>query len=211
MPTLWEMLTKPKPVEIPLELQYYNPLKLRIGVCVKVDTLDYEKLTFTLRSIKEYTRKLGGVKHQFVDYNLVAQPLEGGPVFLTLRLIPEEDSADGTTHSVILLEKISDCGYDKTFHEGLVNDTFIEEDATYWRVNEATSEWTADVVELSLNSKKNKVTAKNSSVDYWDFWRTTKDVADQDVLEFYIVEMNKSDGFFTFLMGPKVNSERIGV
>ena len=66
MPTLWEMLTKKETEkeETPLELQFQNPLKLRIGATVKLDVLDGDEdlgnLNFEVRQIREVKRTIEG-------------------------------------------------------------------------------------------------------------------------------------------------------
>jgi len=212
MPTLWEILTKKKEVEKPLESLYYNPLELRIGNIVKIDTVDFENLNFSLNSLREVKRKVDGNNHTFVDYAFLAKPYDGDTVNRRLRIVPVENGDKGFNFDIILFNKISECGYDKPFHDGLNGQQeFKEGEDTYWRVNDLLEEWVADVAILSDEDQSGKVDVdeiKYSKLKYWDFWRETEDDGGSKILEFYIVEMDES-GYFQFWLGHKIDASRV--
>lgn len=212
MPTLWEILTKKHPVQKPLELTIVNPLGLRIGNSLQINTVDYENLTFSFVSLRETQRDIGDMSVFFVDYDLLARPYDGDPVGCRLRLIPEQ--GDNKECDVILLHKISECGYDKGFHDGLKGQQeFVEGEVTYYRVNEMNDEWNATITTLADKNYDGKIDTNEVSkaaMTYWDFWRNTIDEGGNEILEFYFVEMD-ANGYFEFWVGQKLESSRVVV
>jgi hypothetical protein len=216
MPTLWEILKKKVTKEVPVETTIYNPLGLRKGHTLKIDTLEFEKLNFTVEALRQVVRTIGGQKHFFVDYDVVAQPFDGDPVALRVRLVPVENPDSELSHNVVLFKKIGDCAYDKGFHEGLSYEQnhgeFVEGDAKYWRVNDVKTEWKAATTTLRDLDGSGKIDAKEAvqgKLVYWDFWRETEDAAKNKVLEFYNVEMDGESGFFEFWVGQNTDPQRI--
>jgi hypothetical protein len=216
MPTLWEILTKKKKNETPLEFKFCNPLKARVGNSVKIDTPEYANMFFTIQSIRQVDRKVEGESHLFPDYDLKCQPFDGDPVQLRLRLIPGEPDGE-IDHSVVLLKLIDECPYDKAFHDGLAFEEnkgeFLEGDATYWRVNDVKEEWVAKtslLQDINKNGKIDQDEVKHGSINYWDFWRETEEDGNKFV-EFYIVEMDKDTGYFTFWIGRTVAPALVSV
>lgn len=217
MPTLWELLTRPKKEVKPIELRFYNPLKLRIGNAVRLDMIDFENLNFSVNQMRESNRVIEGDDHYFVDYDLTARPYEGDDVNVRLRLIPIASPDSESTHNVLLLTKIGDCGYEKEFHDGLafeVNNGELEEAGNkYWRVNDIKEHWE---VEASLlrdkdNSGKVDITeVQKQPYHYWDYWRETE-IDGVNTIEFYLVEMNSKTGSFEFWLGREIDQNRVSV
>lgn len=210
MPTLWEILTGKVKKEVPPELQIYNPLGLLIGNSINIDTLDTEKLGFTLDSLREVKRTVENTVLKFADYLLVAKPYNADTVVCRLRLVPLADEA-GISHKALLLKKLGDCLYDKDFHEGLAYERnqgeWTEGEATYWRVDDVKSEWNAEVSNVVGRGKQRS----NAKLTYWDFWRETQDEGGNTVLEFYFVEMDAESGYFEFWLGKEIDPSRVAV
>jgi hypothetical protein len=218
MPTLWEILAGKLKKKTPLELQFCNPLELRLGNSVKVDNIDLGDVAFTLNSFREVKQVIGGVEFFFVDYE-IASSLYGRDEKMVrrIRLNPKEqgDSKKITDYDVILYEKISECEYDEAFHKSLEGqEEFVEQDATYWRVNDNTKQQDASIHMIDsqaiLDYAKSQTLPIDESLTYWDFWRDVNDEADIKALEFYNIEMN-SQGYFEFWVGRKVDPNRISI
>jgi hypothetical protein len=214
MPTLYQIIRSKFKKEAPVETTIYNPLELRKGHTLRIDTLEHEKVVFAVDSLREVARKLGGTTNFFVDYDIVARPFDAEPVARRLRLVPVENPGD-ETHSALLLTKLAECGYDKNFHDGLAWENnkgeFTEGDAKYWRVNDLKEPWqavTKTLRDLDGSGKIDAAEVTPNLINYWDFWRETEDEAGNKVLEFYIVEMDK-DGFFEFWLGRQIDLNRI--
>src|SRR5262245_14321283 len=104
--TLWEMFMER--LEGPVELQFYNPLKAKIGSGMTIDEVELRDLNFFLKEIREYRRTIDGRQFVFVDYVLLARPLNGGDVWRRLRLSPVDDPTRvaGLSHTALLLDLI---------------------------------------------------------------------------------------------------------
>lgn len=215
MPTLWQILTAKKKVEVPMESKFYNPLGLRIGNTIQIDTLEFEKLSFTLIGLRE----VKGETVTFADYELLARPFDGDPVSLKLRLFPSGDS-----YKVVLLKTIGDCGYDKDFHDGLDFEKnkgeFVEGGETYYRVDDVKTPYITKASYLSDKDGSGKVDLNEVEVKdltYWDYWRQINEESGNTILEFFIVEMNGvvyetgsvGDGDFVFLLGQEIDLNRV--
>ena len=225
MPTLWEMLTKKKTEEeeTPLELQFQNPLQLRIGATVKLDVLDGDEdlsgLNFEVRQIREVKRTIEGQTFYFADYDLLGRALTGGgEVRKRLRLIPLEDPEAEQTHSVLLLNLLDEFGYDQPFEEGLAydrnNGEFREGDAMYWRPDGIKEPWeaeTAYIRDADSDGKVEEDEIKIGGLRYWDFGRDTEDEAGNTVTEWYLVEMDTGNGYFEIWIGTEINPVRVSV
>ncbi len=210
MATLWDKLTKKKAPEVIVENTIYNPLGVRVGESVKINTVDLDKKNFVFKSPREVKRLIDGQKFIFADYDV--QELSSKEI-LRIRLNPIENPDSQLTHDVVLLSPVGEgCGFDKNFYDGLlVNETFTEGEAVYWRVNDVTQPWKAVTItlqDLDHSGKIDKNEAISGELTYWDFWRETADEADNKVIEFYFVEMD-GDGNFTFWVGKQIDPLRI--
>lgn len=230
MPTLWQMLWERKEEEIATELKFYNPAGAKVGNPVTIDTLEFENLLFTITGLVEHKRDVDGKKFPFCDYNILARPLQGEAVVRKLRMIPLEHPEGEKTHHIILLEKLDEFGAGEDFIQGLYRQeggeeyvlyvpTAIDaegtvEDTPYWRVNDVETEWWTD--SSLLEDEDNDGTVEDSEVTrytgrYWDFWRETQDEGGNKVLEFYIVEMDDDNSFFTIWMGQEIDAARVNI
>ncbi len=227
MPTLFEIMSAKLKKETPVEQTVHNPSNWKIGNLVKIDTLDYEKLIFSVKSIREIKRVIGNETFLFTDYSLTAQPFGGDPVNTILRI-------NDNGKSVVLLNILDNFTYNKDYHDSLNWDNnhnyaddygvsrVQEGDAIYWRVGQEPIQKgreneqvlkdpyhaTASFIEDSNNDGKiNKNELKQYEFKYWDFWRQTEMYGVQ-VNDFYFVEMDKN-GYFTILTGAEIDANRI--
>ncbi len=217
--TLWDMLTKKKAVA---ELEHYNPLNLRIGNSMKVNTVDTSDLNFTLKSIREVNRSIDGTDHKFCDYDVLARPFGKNEIRKRLRLVPREEKDRNLTHDVVLFEFREEFAYDEGFHDWLkVNSEVTLGDLKpgdpdpphYWRVNDLKSPWEAKTVSMRDEDGNGKIDDKevhNGRLTYWDFWRNVNDEGGNKVTEFYNVEMDQ-DGMFSIWVGRLIDPLQVSV
>jgi len=215
MPTLWEMLIKKKEKVISQDEIFYNPLKLRIGNHIRVNNLDLGKLSFSLTNLRVVERVVDDKSFRFVDYDLTARPLDSEPIRQRIRVTPHDDG----TFGVLLLKHFTGFGYDEAYHNGLSyeknkGETYEPDwDATYWRVNDMQTEWTAEtdtLIDANNDGTITKDEVKHGKLTYWDFWRETN-VESIKVLEFYLIEMNGEDGWFDIWVGQEIDPNRVEV
>lgn len=218
MPTLWDIITGNVKKKKSLEQLFTNPLDLRIGNSIRVDNVDLSDVAFSLIDFREVKRIIDGVSCFFVDYGIYAKPYGKDEINRRIRLSPKGD--DYTTkiedYDVVLYNKISECQYDEAFHKSLEGqEEFVEQDATYWRVNDNTKQQDAVIITVDAKSVENYKTDENwlprkHTLTYWDFWRECEDEGGTKTLEFYNIEMNEN-GFFEFWVGRKVDPTRISI
>lgn len=217
--TLWEMLLDK--LKGPVEFQYYNPLRARIGSAVTLDEVEWRDLNFFVLSIHEYKRTIGGQEFRFVDYALMARPLHGDKIIVRLRLMPADDpdEAAGVDHHVLLLRLEDDLPYDEGLHK-VVNDgtkkfQVLEDDkvqAEYERINDVSSSYRAEVTivrDVNLDQHITRDEIETRRVEYWDYEREVKDEAGQPRREFLFVEMDGENGWFRIWKGNEIDPKRV--
>jgi len=222
--TLWEMLRSS--VTPTMESTIDNPLKVRCGGSMTINTLDTDGMVFTVQSMAEYRRPAAslGLKRDltFTDYDLLARPLGKEDVRVRLRLMPtERGQIAGMTHQVILLKKYHESGYDEGLHGAVTAGTKLFEcfdngvlTATYYRINDLNDPFLANVSSLrdeDGNGKVEEDEVTRTQVEYWDYWREIHDEAGQPVTDFCFVEMDKDTGYFTLWTGTEVDPSRVSV
>lgn len=215
--TLWEMLTtKAKP---PVELQIANPLKLKIGSCVRVNDIDLKELSFYTKRILEYNRLINGTEHIFTDYELMARPLGGDDVKIRLRLNPMEspDEVAGLTHNVVLLTLYTEQGYDEGLHKVVTDTTKLFEvlengvcTERYYRINDVQDSYKPSVTVVKEGDKDFE-NLESLHLEYWDYWRTIKDEAGQEFNQFLFVEMDTDNGWFQMWRGEEIDALQVSV
>lgn len=111
--TLLEILTgRNKKDMTPLELQYHNPLKAKVGVSMSFkNTLNAPTgVNFFVQSIEVWETKIGNKKFYHTDYCLKGQPLDApAPLRYRLRLTPNEDAETG--YEFRLMKNYYECGW----------------------------------------------------------------------------------------------------
>ncbi len=219
--TLWEMLLDS--LKGPVEFEYYNPLRVRIGTAVTIDQIEWRELNFFVLSIHEYKRTLEGQDFRFVDYALLARPLGGDKVLVRLRLNPVDDpeQAAGLTHHVLLLKLDDDMPYNEDLHKVVNDDTRkfqVLEDgqvqAEYWRINDVATSYKAEVTivkDVNQDKHVDRNEVEKRQFEYWDYWREIKDEAGQPQREFLFVEMDAGNGWFQIWKGSEIDAKRVMV
>ena len=217
--TLWEMLLDK--LKGPVEFQYYNPLRARIGSAVTLDELEWRDLNFFVVSIQEYRRTIGPHEFRFVDYTLVARPLGGDKILVRLRLMPVDDpnQAAGVTHHILLLRLDDDLPYDKNLHKIVKDGTkkfqVLEDNkvqAEYTRINDVSAPYGAEVTsvrDVNLDKHVTRDEIEKRRVEYWDYWREVNDEAGQPRREFLFVEMDGDNGWFQIWKGSELDPKRV--
>lgn len=195
--TLWEILTTKK---VTHELKHYNPLGLKIGSIVKINTVDTIDHNFVLKGVREVNRYIDRKDFKFCDYDVLS-----GDVRKRLRVIPKNEGYD-----IVLFEFREEFPYEEGFHEWLKNNHEVElgdlnpdDPPHYWRVNDLTKPWEAKTVSMFDANNDNVINddeLEHGKLTYWDFWRDTKDEGGNKVTEFYNIEMDQ-DGMFSIWVG----------
>jgi hypothetical protein len=205
----------------PVEFQYYNPLRARIGSAVTLDDLEWRDLNFFVVSIHEYKRMIGPHEFRFVDYTLVARPLGGDKILVRLRLMPVDDpnQAAGVTHHILLLRLDDDLPYDENLHKVVKDGTkkfqVLEDNkvqAEYTRINDVSAPYRAEVTivrDVNLDKHVTRDEIEKRRVEYWDYWREVNDEAGQPRREFLFVEMDSDNGWFQIWKGSEIDPKRV--
>ncbi len=216
--TLWEMLMEK--LHGPVEFDYYNPLKAKIGSFVTIDDLDLHDLDFRVEEIREYRRTIGGKDFLFADYVLLARPMGKDEVQARLRLNPVEDPdrAAGLTHHALVLRLDDEMAYGKDFYEVLTDKTGkfqVLDDgkvtAEYWRINEVHKPYRARVSvvkDADHNKKAEKSEVEHIQVDYWDYARQIQTPGGQPAVEYLFIEMDEESGWFQIWRGREIDMQQ---
>lgn len=238
MPTLWQMLkgkvahhstpvavaTAAPNAQQPVETQYYNPLNVLIGeTVIKINTIDLEDKDFKIKSFREVQRFLGDKVFRYCDYRLI--PTDNSTEFL-LRLVPNNNPDSDQSHSVILMSYVAGFEQNEEFINGLNTNETMDEPIVdkqgnavvdgsgdqvfdkFVRVNDVKTPWKATVITVA--NVNGKVAKSQSEMTYWDFWREAKDADGNDMVEFYIVELD-GNHYHDIWRGAKIDANRIKV
>jgi hypothetical protein len=219
--TLWEMFLEH--FEGPVEMQFYNPLKARVGGAVMIDLIDWRDRQFRVQEIREYRRHIEGKSFTFVDYVLLDRPLGQPDLTVRLRINPVADPTKvaGLQHQVLLLQLFDEMPYDEGLHQ-VVNDTtrrfeVIENGQVteeYWRLHDVVGPYKAQVSVLQdtdRDGKAEKQEVQRVQLEYWDYWREIQDAAGQALAQFLFVEMDKRTGWFQIWRGEEVDPQKVFV
>lgn len=217
--TLWEMLVEK--LSGPVEQTVHNPLKAKIGSAVTVNELDWRDFNFFVREIREYRRTIGGKPFVFVDYVLLARPLGGDDVLARLRLNPvdDPDRHGGLTHHALLLRLCDELAYSEELHRVVTDSTKkfqvlqdgqLQEE--YYRINDVADSYKAQVSVVKDANRDKKVErdeVEKLRLEYWDYWRETKDPAGLAVRQYLFVEMDADNGWFEIWRGHEIAPEQV--
>jgi hypothetical protein len=219
--TLWEMFTEWWAG--PVELQFFNPLRSKIGSPVTIDDIEWRDHNFFVRELREYKRTVGGRRYLFADYVLVARSLEGKETLARLRINPvdDPDRHAGRTHNALLLQLYDDLPYSEDLHR-VVNDTTkkfqvlengqVQEE--YVRIHDVGHSYKAVVAvvkDANQDKKVKKDEVERLRLEYWDYGREVKDAAGQPLRQYLFVEMDRDNGWFQIWRGHEIDPRRVVV
>lgn len=193
--TAWEILTgknKPKvPAQDGLEI---NPLEVKLGGSVTVNTAEYGRNLFTVSEIWSWDRKINGKVHPMTDYFLSSADTN-----LLLRIFPRnEQNADVNYHVLAMTQYYpttdGPLGWCKESPDILAaaddesgefyNHKGEDNEETYWRVGGKIA-IPCSVRIFTPNTEQNVV-----PYTLWDFSRETLDIADQKMIQFLYVQLS---------------------
>lgn len=215
--TLWEMFTERlKGGGNGEGIAFQNPLDLRVDSAVAVPFANGAELAardFSIREIREYTRRIGAQDFRFTDYVLRGinkkSPDADDVLIARLRAVPNQAGS----HDQLLLRLYDEFAFSEDFLGVLKDDTGIFEvtdekgnQATFSRINELGESYeTAVLVIAATNSNGKAATGSTSTakLEYWDYWRDAELVNGSKAKEFIFVEMNSDTGWIQIWRGSE--------
>jgi hypothetical protein len=198
--TGWEILTgknKPKPVEG----QYPNPLELKIGGNVTVNTIDYGRNLLTVGEIWSWDRKINGKTFNMTDYFL-----RSAGANVLIRVFPRENPNDELKYHVLVMTQYypkepGPLGWCEESPDILAaaddvtgeffNNKGQDNEEKYWRIGgKIAIPCTVHVIK-DENGDGKIDTKEVSHVPYtlWDFHRETLDEANQKMVQYLYVQL----------------------
>jgi hypothetical protein len=192
------------------ELKVYNPLKIRLGVAVRIDAIDLRDRYFNVVSMRDCDRAINGRSYRFADYDLLH-----GTERRRLRLFPPE--------SVMLLSLYFECGHQEAQDGGLAQtlaDATGEFEIdwngkrTYFRIGDLKTPHLVNATlleDLDANGIVEDDELRQQQFEYWDFHTELSDEAGQKYVEYLFVERNTEDGFFQIWRGSEVDPAAVTV
>lgn len=192
------------------QVDFFNPIGVKVGGIILLNTVDLSGYNFVVQSINEYTAN--GLK--FVDYLLIARPLIEDPITVKLRVNPNDEHLD-----ILVLRSDTAEPYNKGLHNVLRENTGMfeigegGETQTFYRIGEVKTEFKATIRYLKDENGDGKIEAsevKTTKVDLWDFIREVNhDGVTEN--EFLFVEMVTLDGWFEIWRGFAVDASSVSV
>ena len=212
--TLWEMLMdRLHGGGNGTGVTFANPLDLRVGSGVNIpfsNGPDYGNYDFSVKEIRELTRRIGGQEFRFTDYLLagVNKRSFDADKAMTAKVRVVPNTAGG--NDSVLLQLYDEFGFSEDFLQVLKDDTGVfevtederGESATFTRINDLRQSYEAVVLvvsETTPDGKGAKTTAQK--LEYWDYWRDAELGGSNTAKEFVFVEMNSDTGWFQIWRG----------
>ncbi len=234
--TIWDIITGRNKRDLtPLELQYHNPLEVRVGQTIR---LQHEPglsgINFNVEKMAVYETKVGRDKYYHTDYFLrgVTIGMEK-PLRFRLRLTPDEDDTSELRCKVQVLHLYDEMEWNQEFYDNVLrspsNDFLVNYDdegnelpeeavRQYCRCN------TPDGCQHALDPYKARLTIlrdvdgdgtieddelERFDITYWDYSRMTDNEGGVEVEEFLTIEKDDESGYFTFLRGTEVEPYQV--
>ena len=213
--TLWEMLVERVKRGNGAGVPFFNPLDLRIASAVQVPFANgpaFQDHDFSVREIREYTRRIGGSEFRFTDYvlhGINTRSFEAGKT-LAARLRVAPNSAGGNTS--LLLRVYDEFEFAEDFLAVVKDESGLFEVAddasgareTFTRVNNLKTSYEAAVLVVSATTPDGGAVSTGATparVEYWDYWRDADLGGGNSAKEFVFVEMNSETGWFQIWRG----------
>jgi hypothetical protein len=213
--TLWEML-KLRLSQGDSAIPFHNPLDLKIGSLMPLSKGHPElaSFDFTVKELREYTRRIGGKEFKFTDYVLAGTNTKtfdsDDALIARLRVVPNQAGAN----DVLLLRVYDEIAFDEDFL-AVVKDTTglfeIKDDSgnteQYHRINDVRDSYEAAVLIVTSTTDDGKAAAGKATavkLEYWDYWRDTP-IGDGATTkkQFLFVEMDSDSGWFQIWRGEE--------
>ncbi len=204
--TLWEII-KDKisgGKEEPLEFNFFNPLKAKLGDFVSIETAELSGKNFTLVETDIYKRKILGENFEFANYIF-----REGDNWVHLRVFPLTNPEPYSYKhcDVMVVFPDFEMPYDQNFYEIILPSGILEVKdgqgnlmATYNRRENLKDPIFAEVTVIDNADNQPKI----ESWDCWDFERDTA----QDK-EYYFVEMDLKTKSFQMFWGREISEKDI--
>jgi len=192
---------------------FANPLELRVRSGLNIpfsNGAEYADYDFSVKEIREWTRRISGQEFRFADYMLAGvnkSSFDADKAMIAkVRVVP--NTAGG--NDSLLLRVYDEFGFSEDFLQVLKDDTGVfevtEDDpkvsATFTRINDLRRSYEAVVLVVSETTPDGKA-AKSSAqkLEYWDYWRDVQLSGGNTAKEFVFVEMNSDTGWFQIWRG----------
>lgn len=210
--TLWEIFKEKMSgeQEKPQEFKIYNPLKVRIGDFVLLDTVDeLNGRNFTAVEIDVYH-----CLSEEGNFDIANYVLRESDFFVHLRIFPIANADPYSPKHCIPLALFPDCeiGYDEKLHKEVLPTGVLEVRgekgellATYSRRNSLKEPFEAKVTVIESSDSENP-----PKIEKWYFWDFSREIGDGFV-EYYFVEMNAKNGSFQMFRGYEIYEQNITV
>jgi hypothetical protein len=196
-------------------IAFENPLDLRVGSAMAIPYAngpDFAGCDFSVREIREYTRRIGEQDFRFTDYvvNGVSTKSFDAKDAITarVRVVPNQAGA----RDALLLRVYDEFAFSEEFL-GVLKDTtgVLELDAekpgvaaTFSRINDLRESYQAVVLVVSETLPDGKAAPGKAApvkLEYWDYWRDADIGAGKTAKEFLFAEMNSDTGWFQIWRG----------
>lgn len=221
--TLWQILTGANKKDMtPLELQYHNPLKAKLGVTLSFEFEDLNGINFVVEKIAVYKTVCNNKNFYHTDYLLKGVTLESDrPIRLRLRLVPNEDTSNELGCDVQVLRLMDEFEWNADFYNNVLsaeNGEFHIDDVDppliYWRCDDVRSNPYHARVTLLSDDDGNGIVDDNEldhyDIEYFDYSRIAiNQDTNVEELEYLWVEKNDRTGYFTIFRGGKVHPDHI--
>lgn len=226
--TLWDIITGRNKSDLtPLELQYHNPLRAKVGCVITFENeANLSGINFVIEKISIYETKIKESKFYHTDYHLKGIALEmDQPLRIRLRLVPDNDETNDLQCKLHVLSHSDEFGWNEEFYnnvllnedkEFLINvdaeGNPLQERICYWRIDDVADAYQARVTLLSDKDGDGTIDQEElerSNISYWDYHRDTVDVDGIEFCECLWVEMDKASKYFTIFTSHEVLASQV--
>jgi hypothetical protein len=226
--TLFEILTgKNKRDMTPLELQYHNPLEVKVGCTINfTGVAEWSSINFVIKEISVYKTEIGRDTYYHTDYHLKGISLDhDNYVHLRLRVTPDEDVTNELGCTVQLLHLYDEMPWDEGFWDVVNNPSgeflvnyddegnelpddqvriYYRPEISGRRITEAYHSNLTLLQDKDGDATIQEDELEHYEVTYWDFGRITQDANEQEYMEYLFVEMDDDTKYFELFRGKEI-------